>query len=154
MTIYFFDTSALLKRYVAEVGSDWVQRTLTEPENDPVISQITSVEVVAALTRRGKNSTLKAQDIARALQQAEADINTGFLIIEVNADVVSTAVKLAKRHALQGYDALQLAAASTIFIEVDPEPVIFVSADDELNAAAIAEGLTTINPNLVARLGH
>ena len=57
---------------------------------------------------------------------------------------------LATKHALRGYDAVQLAAA----LEANDErianelsPLALISADDELNAAAKAEGLTVEDPN-------
>ncbi|WP_445241306.1 type II toxin-antitoxin system VapC family toxin [Microcoleus vaginatus] len=43
---YFLDTSALVKRYVPEIGSEWIL-SITDParDNDLAISQITWVEV-------------------------------------------------------------------------------------------------------------
>ena len=59
-------------------------------------------------------------------------------------------MKLATKHALRGYDAVQLAAA----LEANDEslanglpPLILVSADTKLNTAAQAEGLVVQNPN-------
>jgi hypothetical protein len=57
---------------------------------------------------------------------------------------------LAQRYALRGYDAVQLASAlelSALARSVQAT-MIFVSADDELNAAAVMEGLQVENPNL------
>lgn len=52
MAIYFFDSSALVKCYVNEVGSAWVESLInSNPPNDIAIAQITGVEVVAALSR-------------------------------------------------------------------------------------------------------
>jgi predicted nucleic acid-binding protein len=50
---YYFDTSALVKRYAAEVGSAWV-RTLTAHRSGNVIyaSAIARPEVVGALWRK------------------------------------------------------------------------------------------------------
>ena len=57
---------------------------------------------------------------------------------------------LATKHALRGYDAVQLAAAleaNDERIADDLAPLILVSADDDLNTAAEAEGLKVENPN-------
>jgi len=50
MTIYFVDSSALVKRYISEIGSPWVLN-LFDPalNNDILIAGITSVEIVAAI---------------------------------------------------------------------------------------------------------
>ena len=55
MTIYFVDSSALVKRYINEIGSAWVL-SLCDPalNNDILIAAITSVEIVAAITRRSR----------------------------------------------------------------------------------------------------
>jgi predicted nucleic acid-binding protein len=52
---YFFDSSAIIKRYVNEVGSNFVDN-LADTKNGNIIllARITRVEVVAALARRHK----------------------------------------------------------------------------------------------------
>jgi uncharacterized protein len=49
--VYYLDTSALLKRYVQEVGSTWIT-TLYEPPHEHILisAQVTKVEAVAGLT--------------------------------------------------------------------------------------------------------
>lgn len=52
---------------------------------------------------------------------------------------------------LRAYDAVQLAAALTAndaLVTADLSPLIFVAADNDLLAAARAEGLAADNPNL------
>ena len=53
MSLYFLDSSALVKRYVTETGSDWI-RALTDPtvRNSLIIARITWVEVLSALAHR------------------------------------------------------------------------------------------------------
>ena len=146
MAIYYFDTSALLKRYVAEDGSSWVRATIQTPEADVIVSRLTIVEAIAALARRAKGRELQPADATRVIQQVEADFRDRFLVIEVQPVVIDTAIRLAKERALRGYDALQLATALTVRSLVGPEPVAFVAADKELNTAATLEGLTALNP--------
>lgn len=146
MAIYYVDTSALLKRYVVENGSTWVRAALHAPEADIVVSQLTLVEGVAALTRRAKGGAFRPGDAARVIQQLKTDFQQQFLVINVNTQLIEKAVDLAQQRALRGYDALQLATALTVRALVAPEEVTFVAADDELNAAAVLEGLPSINP--------
>jgi len=52
--------------------------------------------------------------------------------------------------ALGGYDAVQLATALTanaVLTAANLPPLVFVAADDDLLAAARAEGLSVENPN-------
>ena len=57
---------------------------------------------------------------------------------------------LAETYALRGYDAVGLAIGCAIDVLCRANslpPVTFVSADNELNAAAAREGLIVKNPN-------
>jgi predicted nucleic acid-binding protein len=53
VSLYFLDSSALVKRYVAEAGSSWIQ-SLAEPTAGHAlfIARITWIEVLSALARR------------------------------------------------------------------------------------------------------
>lgn len=49
MSFYFLDTSALIKHYVYEVGSSWLEATVFKPAgNMLLISRITVVEMRSA----------------------------------------------------------------------------------------------------------
>lgn len=58
MAVYFFDSSALVKRYVQETGSAWVMATTAPQAGHALyIARITAVEVVSALTRRHRDGS-------------------------------------------------------------------------------------------------
>ena len=60
MNIYFLDTSALVKRYVTEIGSDWImEHCQSEQDNVLIISQATSVEIIATFCRKAREQNLK-----------------------------------------------------------------------------------------------
>lgn len=57
---------------------------------------------------------------------------------------------LADKYELRGYDAVQLASAlevNRLRIADGLSPIVFISADNNLNSAATTEGLTADNPN-------
>jgi predicted nucleic acid-binding protein len=112
MAAYFFDSSALAKRYVAETGTAWVQ-SLVDPasDNEIYVARITLVELVSAITRRKRKGDLTPHDAAVALADLRADFASDYLPIEITASLVTQAEVLAERHTLRGYDAVQLAAA-------------------------------------------
>ena len=63
---------------------------------------------------------------------------------------VREAALLAEKYFLRGYDAVQLATAVRIEGErklIGAASLIFVSADEDLNKAAQAEGLLVENPD-------
>ena len=52
MPVYFFDTSALVKRYHIEAGSEKVNELFDNPEGIFVITSIAVTEFVSALARK------------------------------------------------------------------------------------------------------
>ena len=63
MKNYFLDSSALIKRYVPEIGTAWIQG-IADPQNGHslLISPITRVEVFSAFARRQREGNLSASD--------------------------------------------------------------------------------------------
>ena len=151
MAAYFTDSSAVVKRYLSETGSVWVQGLFTVmPPNEFYAAATTGVEVVAAITRRARGGTITQADAARWCAVFLADLEVDFDSVNVTEDLLRLAVALAQTYGLRGYDAVQLAAG----VEIDRfrsavglTPLVFISADKELNAAARSEGLVVDDPN-------
>ncbi len=51
MAVLFFDSSGLVKRYVAETGTAWVIGLLRPSANDIFIANITGIEVASAIAQ-------------------------------------------------------------------------------------------------------
>lgn len=140
--ILFWDTSALTKRYFAEVGSSNVTSLLAGKDNTThVASRLTLAEVPAAIVQRIQNAGA-ANDL---LARFDRDVAMLFSLSSFDNALANEAAGLVRRHRLRGCDALQLAAALRIFAR-DPA-MVFICADGELNTAAASEGLSVINPN-------
>lgn len=151
MAAYFFDSSAAVKRYVREKGTNWVISLFRSPnQNSFYAARIILVEVISAFTRRLKEGSLSAQQADKAKIRFRRVFEQKFFKLEIDEQLIEKAANLAEKHALRGYDAVQLAAAITVNnarILVGASSVTFVSADDNLNAAAAIEGLQVENPN-------
>ena len=150
MAAIFCDSSAIVKRYMAETGSAWLSAATAPKNNRVYVARITFVEVVSAVSRREKGNHISAADADNARWQFEQDYLNEFQKVEISETLIIEAAILAKKYALRGYDAVQLAAA----LETEKErlavglpSLTLLSADTDLNAAAIAEGLTVDNPN-------
>jgi predicted nucleic acid-binding protein len=151
LSAYFFDTSALVKRYVNETGSAWVD-DLTDlaAGNDIYILRITEIEVTSAVTRRRRGGSLSVTDAATVLAQFRQDLANEYHVVEVTPVILAAAVSLVETHGLRAYDAVQLAAVSALNayrITLSLSDLTLVSADQELNAAAATDGLTVEDPN-------
>jgi hypothetical protein len=126
MAAMYFDASALVKRYVAEVGSAWVRRVVARP--------VQQVIYTAALTQRVMHHFARRYQVLRLTQT-----------------VVTQACVALERHPLRAYDAVQLACALTVRHLMQQRslvPPLFVAADDVLLAAAATEGFVVDNPLL------
>ena len=151
MAVYYFDTSALVRRYVLEAGSSWVT-AVSDPAagNDIYVARIASVELISAVTRRVRGGGLTPADAAAALGFFRRDFASQYQIIEVSEALLRSATVLVERHALRAYDAVHLAAVlelHSIREALGAPPLILISSDLELNAAGIAEGLTVNDPS-------
>ncbi len=149
---YFADSSALVKRYVSELGSAWVAG-LFDPSlhNEIFVAAITGVEIVAAIARRARGGAITTADATSICSQLRSDWVSDYQVVEVNDLLLQQAMSLAEVHCLRGYDAVQLAAGcqvNRLSVGSGLSPVVFVSADHELNEAAAREGLVVDNPNL------
>ncbi|NCO20372.1 MAG: type II toxin-antitoxin system VapC family toxin [Gammaproteobacteria bacterium] len=139
--ILFCDTSALVKLYIAEPGSDITHEAARESQA-LAVSRIAWAEFHAALARRAR---LVAAD-EPALEQARAALASDwrhFLIIEVSQPVVELAGAHADLYALRAYDAVQLASADHLAAHAG-KPVHFACFDRRLNNAAHARGMVCI----------
>lgn len=152
MAHYYLDSSALVKRYMAERGTAWISSLCDAASGHTLYTvRISGAEIIAALFRRSRSGALSLLDAQTEAAQFKADLAYDYQIVEVTDALVNTAMTLAERHALRGYDAVQLAAAlelQTALAASSLPALTMVSADAELNTAATAEGLMVEDPNL------
>ena len=115
MAIYFVDSSALVKRYIRETGSDWLL-ALFDPtlDNEVFIAAITGVEIVAAITRRARRGSISLADAARVRSQFQYDLRADYQIVEITEGIINAGMALAEAQGLRGYDAVQLAAGGAV----------------------------------------
>jgi hypothetical protein len=148
---YFFDSSALVKRYVIETGTAWVRGiTRHNPVTIIYIAHITAVEVTCAVARRRKGiPPLTPARASSILHRFRQHLAARYTVIEVTPELLDEAMRLGNTHSLRAYDAVQLAVALEINRSHQADgfaPVTLISADQALNDAATAEGLAVDDP--------
>ncbi len=115
MDFYYFDSSATVKNYVQEVGSNWVKSIFNSVTTKVIyVVSISEVEVISAFARRKESKTLSLNDAKAASQQFRYDFANDFRVIDVEAVLINNSVDVAETHYLRGYDAVQLSAAIKI----------------------------------------
>jgi predicted nucleic acid-binding protein len=152
MAAYFFDASGIVKRYLLEPGTAWVQGLTSQPAHEIFVARITLVEVTAAVTRRGRGGALSGAggSAASILSQFRLDVAHQYNILEVTPALLGDAITLAETHGLRAYDAVQLAVARELHrrrLAIGMSGITLICADRELNGASTAEALTVEDPN-------
>ena len=137
----YFDTSALIKRYVDETGStevhDWIRSA-----DDKATALLTRAEMSAAINRMLRMRHLSQEGYRDALEQFRSDW-MDFQRVPVTETLVARADALACEHNLRGYDAIHLAAALT-WQDLLEVPVTLVTYDKELAGAARTLGMMVL----------
>lgn len=136
----YFDTSVVVKRYVAEPGST-IARTLLRRYRC-LSSAILPVEVMSAVNRRRAGGDLAAADFGAIISRLAED-RRRWELVPVTEPLLALAEDLIQRHAIRTLDAIHLAAALT-FRNMSGLRVPFVTADIRQREAAEPTGLPVL----------
>lgn len=145
MGALFFDTSALLKRYIqTEPGSTRVL-DLCDPQsgNALYLSALTSIEVASALNQRVRERRMRPSQRDNRWRIFRRDLDIQYQVIAWDDAIRQTAEHLVFAHPLRGYDAVHIAAAlrlSQMLAGLSAE-IVFCTGDQRQARAAQAEGL-------------
>ncbi len=139
--ILFCDTSALVKLYIAEEGSEALKLRVQEAEA-VAVSRIAWAEAYAALSRRAREVPADAVIIDQAKAALAADW-PHFVVLEIDQPLVERAGEYADTFALRGYDSVQLAAAFEAG-RISQMPIFFACFDSRLNKAAKLLGMSCL----------
>ena len=140
MNVYL-DTSALVKLYLVEAGSERVKEV---SENAPTVctSILAYVEAHSAFARKYRARELSVSQFQETIRSLEADWGS-YYIVKLDDLIVRTAASLVGTRALRALDALHLASAKAVKNSTGLE-VLFIAADNRLIQAAKAEGLDVV----------
>jgi predicted nucleic acid-binding protein len=142
--ILYFDTSALLKLYLAESGSKRVRKAMNDGKT-VFTHLITYAEMRAALAQAVRMKRLSEAERSYQAQIFETDW-AALSVIAVDESLVHRAGEHAERFGLRGYDSVHLAAAERAF-EAAGRPAMFALAafDNDLRAGAQALGMNVLH---------
>jgi uncharacterized protein len=112
MRVYLFlDTSAVVKRYITETGSEWVKAQCKQvAENTIILSYTTLVEAVTAFCRKARQQDLSQRisepDRDRRIKRFRRDVEQRYSLVDVTKEVYIHAGDLCRIHKLRAYDAI------------------------------------------------
>ena len=140
----FFDTSAVVKRYADERGTQTVDQLIETPENTIIITSLSVIEIASAFRRKYNRGDITKEKRDNLLVSFFEEATERFTVIPVDERIFESAFALVLNDDLRTLDSLQLAAAVSL---PTPNPdITFVCADKELVDVAAQHGLATNNP--------
>ena len=144
MHYFYFDTSAIAKRYSPETGSKKIDDIIGNKSNIVVIGNIAITELYSAISKKYRIGEISRQDFLSAIYRFEDDISKNiYRFLEVDNEVITAAkILILKYSELRTYDSIHLALA----LQLTKLKPIIVTSDTVLLKTCISEGLKVINP--------
>ena len=139
----YLDTSALVKRYVKEDGSEIVGSIVTQ-QKVIATSKLAYAEMLSALMRKHRAGEISPKSLEVALEKFGNDWDKIY-VVEFHDELLPGIKFLIRKYPLKGADAVHLSSA--LWLEKTTiEKVTFVASDESLLKAARSERLKIINP--------
>lgn len=144
---FYCDTSALVKLYHQEVGTERMEELFRQEGNVLVISELAIVEFYSTLARKVRVGEITPEAQEEAHRNFEADCRQRFVVDPLGSSVIQKAKELLQKHgntkALRTLDALHLGACLSALPYETP---VFGSADVRQLDIGTLEGLQVLNP--------
>ncbi len=129
------DSSSFAKRFIQEEGSEQLE-TFLQQASELAVCVILVPEIISALNRRLRESSLTSEEYRKAKQLLLIDISDA-TVLQVTPAVVSRSVYLLENSMLRAMDALHIACA------LEWTTDLFLTSDKRQFDAAMSSGLQT-----------
>jgi len=145
--ILYLDTSALVKRYIREVGTDEVM-ALLESAGSVGSASLTKVEMAAAFEKTVRQGWVKRKIAMQAWHDFLGHWSS-FTRLNASSGTVERASSLAWEYSLRGYDAMHL-ACTLLWKETLETQITMATFDRDLWQASNKAGLAVWPENLIS----
>ena len=146
--LYYLDSSALVKLYIREVGTDkMLEMAGRKSGHQLTVLALAQVEIRSAFRKRqraGDIGNRLAEELRAAFQRHS---ESRFVRQPLTDTVLDLACELLDRHKLTSFDAVQLAGYFAVKAATGAVPVL-VSADQDMLLAARAENIPVLDPSM------
>lgn len=132
----YFDTSAFIKRYILEQGSEQIPLILTKA-SALALSALSLPEMISAITRLKHEKKLTVH-LYQTIKNKIYDDLTDIILYPMTPQVITLATEIIEQNKVKTLDAIHIASASVWMCDY------FVSADKIQIATAQRIGLQTI----------
>jgi predicted nucleic acid-binding protein len=148
MNYFFFDTSALAKRYVPEVGTPLMNHLLNTVSRQRTFVLVLAFGELLSLFVRKKNSgQISIMSYLQALADSRSEM-TNMVIQSVSDDLVWKSLPLIEQYSINATDAIILRCALNMADTIRPfgHDLVLVTSDIRLANSAQSSKLVIWNP--------
>jgi predicted nucleic acid-binding protein len=146
--VYFLDTSAVVKLYHQELGSEVVEEWARDLSLELWISELTRAEFHSVFVRKVREGELSEEALLQVLESFREDCRQRFQIVSSPDELVDRVITLllnqGKQFPLRTLDAWQIVTAQA----VPHSEITFTSADRKQLTVASTLFSRMINPEL------
>lgn len=146
----FWDASALAKRYAPEPGSDTAEALFTHAPRRMITTPWGYSETYSLLRRKREDRRISTAVFTQAVSALQLELlGYEFDLLTVDDDAILYGAVFIERYSLNSVDAALLTTWLRYVQALPTEErssCVLVAADQRLVRAAIAEGLTALNP--------
>ena len=152
MYYFYFDASALVKRYTEEIGSDNVDFIFANvPLNQLVCLNFGAAEVFWICVRKRNDRRITPHEFSQAIGHLNREViadDSDLTTLPVHKLLVWASVILIETYAINSVDAIVLRSALDLAISLRnvEDELVLVASDQRLLRAARAEGVLCFNP--------
>ena len=125
---FYFDSSALTKRYIREEGSDQIDNFFQETDS-VVVNSICFPEIISALTRLRRENKLNGHQYQQCKRAAIEDF-ASFEVCQLSSEILRTSVTVLENTSVRAADAIHIASA------IETKAALFISNDKKQMIAA------------------
>lgn len=148
MPVYCLETSALVKKYRTERGTEAIAELFQNKQESDVFvtSYFTVVEITSVTTRLFRAGALTNQAYQVIMGNLSRDMKETVRLQSVSDSVLSESIRLTQDHALRAPDAIHVATALGLRAGIRGRPFYFLGSDARLNTACHSSGLLVLDP--------
>lgn len=152
MYYFYFDASALVKRYTEETGSDKVDFLFQNvPLNRLMCLAIGVAEVFSICARKRNDGRITRHHFEQAVGYLDSEIiniESDFETMPAQNILIWESIRLMDIHSINSVDAILLCSALNIAANLRNEQneLVLIASDQRLLRAAQTEGLLCFNP--------
>jgi uncharacterized protein len=148
---FYFDASALAKRYVPEPGTQVINHLFSKrTPSEFLVLNIGMAEIVSLLVRKRNAGKLSPSGFLQCLADLRVEIisQPAFRKLEVAPALINASLPIIIQHSINATDAILLRSAVDFAtsLRVNGDDLVLVASDQRLLRAAQAEGLIVFNP--------